>query len=82
MSKKQNNIFFMNIFNNILKINEQEIMIVYDKKNNIWFGFKDIIKLLKYVNITKAMTNIKISNDNKKIYNKLDPTPRGVGLIY
>jgi prophage antirepressor-like protein len=54
MSKKQNNIFFMDIFNNILKINEQEIMIVYDKKNNIWFGLKDIIKLLKYVNITNV----------------------------
>ena len=37
MSKKQDRIFFMEIFNDILKINDHEISIIYDKKGNIWF---------------------------------------------
>jgi hypothetical protein len=44
MSKKQNSIFFMQIFNDILKINNNEVMIVYDREGNIWFGFSDVIK--------------------------------------
>lgn len=50
MSKKEN-IFFMEIFNNILKINKKEIMIVYDVDGNIWFELRDIIKSLGYSNI-------------------------------
>ena len=80
MSKKENT-FFMEIFNNILKINKKEIMIVYDVDGNIWFGLRDIIKSLGYSNIIKAITNIKISKQNKIDYDKLEPTPRGVGSI-
>ena len=37
MSKKKDNIFFMEIFNEILKINETNIMIIYDIKGVVWF---------------------------------------------
>jgi len=75
MSEKQTNMFFMEIFNDILKINDTNVMIVYDVDGNIWFGLKDIIKCLGYLNIQKAITNIKISVDNKKIYYDLCGTP-------
>ena len=79
------NIFFMEIFNEILKVNEKEIMIVYDKNGLIWFGLRDIIIILGYTNIDKAITNIIISINNKKIYKNIDVhkqrgTPRGVSL--
>ena len=39
----KNNIFFMEIFNEILKINNNEIVIIYDINGNIWFVLRDII---------------------------------------
>ena len=78
MSKKQNNIFFMEIFNDILKINDHEISIIYDKKGNVWFGLRDIIKSLGYKNIENAITKIKITINNKKSYDKIQPpSPQG-----
>ena len=75
MSEKQTNMFFMEIFNDILKINDTNVMIVYDVDGNIWFGLRDIIKSLGYSNIRKAITNIKTSDNNKKIYYDLCGTP-------
>jgi hypothetical protein len=80
MSKKQDNVFFMEIFNDILKINDTNVIIIYDTDGNIWFGLRDIIKSLGYSNIQKAMANIKTSINNKKLYSNLHPTPTGEGL--
>jgi prophage antirepressor-like protein len=82
MSKKQTNMFFMEIFNDILKINDTNVIIIYDTDGNIWFGLKDIIKSLGYSNIQKAMANIKTSINNKKLYSNLYPTPTGEGSLY
>jgi hypothetical protein len=49
VSKTDNNkqkIFFMEIFNNIIKVNNDQIMIIYDKEGEIWFKLKNITKLL------------------------------------
>ena len=73
------NSFFLDIFNKIIKINENEILIIFDKDNNIWFGLRDIIKALNYNNITNAITNINISKEYKKQYNKI-LTPNGQGV--
>ncbi len=78
MSKKHKNIFFMDIFNDILKINDTDVIIIYDIDGNIWFGLKDIIKSLGYSNIQKAMANIKTSINNKKLYSDLYSSPAGV----
>jgi len=78
MSKKQTNIFFMEIFNNILKINDTNVMIVYDIEGIVWFGLRDIIIALGYKNIENAITKIKIKMDNKKSYDKIQP-PTGEG---
>ena len=79
MSKKEN-IFFMEIFNNILKINKKEIMIVYDVDGNIWFGLRDIIKSLGYSNYKKANAKLKITSINIKKYKEIKGTPQGVPL--
>ena len=59
MSRKKDNFFFMEFFNNILKINNTNVIIIYDTDGNIWFGLRDVIKSLGYSNIQKAMANIK-----------------------
>ena len=69
----KNNIFFMEIFNEILKINNNEIVIIYDINGTIWFALKDIIKALGYRSIENAISTIKINNNYKKSYNKVMP---------
>jgi prophage antirepressor-like protein len=73
--------FFLDIFNQLLKINDIEIMIIFDTKGKGWFGLRDIIKVLQYSNIEKAITKIKISKINKKIYDDIEPHPGGVGSV-
>jgi len=75
MSNKKNNMFFMEIFNDILKINDHEISIIYDKKGNIWFGLSDIIKSLDYSNYNKARKKLKINKNNVKIYSNINSGP-------
>jgi prophage antirepressor-like protein len=78
----KNNSFFLDIFNKILKVNDNEIIIIFDKDNNLWFGLRDILKTIGYSNITKAITQIKISSRYKKEYNKILTPPSGVGKIF
>ena len=66
-----NNFFFMEILNNILKINDSEIIIIYDKEGIIWFGLKDILKILGYTSLENAVSLIKIKKKNKQKYNKI-----------
>ena len=75
----KNNSFFLDIFNKILNVNENEIIIIFDKDNNIWFALRDILKVLGYSSITIAITNIKISNVYKKEYSNI-LTPKGQGV--
>ena len=53
------NTFFLDIFSKILKINENEIIILFDKNNNIWFALIDIVKTLGYSNYRKARLKLK-----------------------
>ncbi len=73
----KNNSFFLDIFNKILKVNENEIIILFDKDNNIWFGLIDIIKVLKYSNYLKAILKLKINNNTIKKYIEIQGGPRG-----
>lgn len=75
----KSNSFFLDIFNKILKINDNEIIIIFDNDNNIWFSLRDIIKVLGYNNVTNAITNIKISSEYKMEYSKI-LTPNGQGV--
>ena len=62
----KNNSFFLDVFNKILKVNDNKIIMLFDEDNELWFGLRDIIKTLGYSNITNAITNIKISKEHKK----------------
>ena len=68
------NIFFLDIFNKILKINEKEVMIVFDKENEIWFGFVDILKVLDYNNLGVSPDIISINNFLNLLFIVLCPT--------
>jgi len=68
MSKNE---FFMKIFNEILKLNDNEIVIIYDKEGMIWFGLTDIIKALGYTDLFHAKDYIKLTKKNKKKYKKV-----------
>jgi hypothetical protein len=60
----------MEIFNDILKINNNEVMIVYDVNGNIWFKFKDILLVIGYLGTIKHQKNIKINQLNiRYVYN-------------
>lgn len=76
MSKKHENIFFMEVFNDILKINNNNVIIIYDTDGNIWFGLRDILKVIGYTSLENAMATIDINVKNKKYYNKIDSYSR------
>ena len=59
----------MEIFNEILKINNNEIVIIYDINGNIWFALRDIIKILGYTSIDNAIASV--NNMYKKKYNDI-----------
>ena len=63
-SKKS--LFFLDIFNQLLKYNEKKIIIIFDTGGNIWFGLRDIFNVLGYTSIDKAINKFIISNYNKK----------------
>ena len=64
----QNNNFFLDIWNNLIKINEDNVFIIFDKKGNIWFGLKDLIKALGY----KSLLNIYRMNIPKEFINIIE----------
>lgn len=43
----------MELFNQILKVNDKEIIIVYDIDGNIWFKIKNILEVLSYTGTIK-----------------------------
>ena len=60
MSRKKE-VFFMEIFNKILKLNDTDIVIVYDNEGNIWFKYKDFLKALGYKSSINQFNIIKIN---------------------
>jgi prophage antirepressor-like protein len=81
MSVKKDNVFFMEIFNEILKINNNDVIIIFDGKGDVWFGLRDIVKLLQYNNVKNAITKLKISKTNVQIYSKISEITRGTSLV-
>ena len=58
--------FFLDIFNNILDYNNNKVMIIFDGDGNIWFGLRDVMKMLGYVDILNIVNNMKINDDYRK----------------
>jgi prophage antirepressor-like protein len=75
-------IFFLEVFNKILKVNDTEITILFDKSNKIWFGYRDILKALEYSNYKKATQTIKLNHNYMKKYIEItDSTHKGVPRV-
>jgi hypothetical protein len=62
--------YFLDVFNKLLKINNNEIIIIFDTDGDIWFGLKDVIRALGYKSLlntyrmdipTKYIYNLKVS---------------------
>ena len=67
--------FFLDIFNKLLKYGKKQIKIIFDSNGDIWFGLRDVLKVLDYTNLDKAIH--KISKQYKKKYKDLRVCPRG-----
>jgi prophage antirepressor-like protein len=63
------NNFYLDIFNKLLSINEHKIFIVFDKDENIWFHFKNLLTALGYKDAKKAIKRLEIDD---KYLKKLD----------
>ena len=74
------NNFFLDIFNELLKINEDNIIIVFDINGDIWFALRDILKALGYSSIKKVIYTININTNNKKYYKNISILPNGSTL--
>ena len=62
--------FFLDVFNNILDFNNSKVIVIFDTDGNIWFGLKDLLKMLGY-SPEKARYRFKINIDYKKNFNKI-----------
>jgi prophage antirepressor-like protein len=57
----------INVFDGILKYDNDEIIIIIDNKNDVWFYGKQIVKILEYKN-TNAAINEKVNKNNRITY--------------
>ena len=63
--------FFLEIFNNLIKFNDEELMILFDINGNIWFKLKDVYTILGYSNLKDAIFKNNLDDKYKKKYNKI-----------
>ena len=69
--------FFLDILNQLLKVNEDNIIIIFDIKGDVWFALSDIYKVLGYNNINKVINKTNINIKNKEYYSNIRVCPRG-----
>ena len=73
--------FFLDIFNNILNYNDRNILIIFDVCGNIWFKFRDLLKILNYSNYKKCLSMFPITSKFKSKLKLINQgTPTGVPL--
>lgn len=63
--------FFLSVFDRILQVNDESVMIVFDDMGNTWFKFKDLLRAIGYESINHIMSDMKISDYYKKQYKNL-----------
>jgi hypothetical protein len=63
--------FFLDIFNQLFTVNDEEIFIIFDIDGNIWFKFKDVLKVLGYSNLNDVIFNNKFDKRYKLKFNEI-----------
>ena len=76
--ENDDNTFFLDVFNKLLKINENEIFMLFDVDGNIWFKYKDLLKALGYSDIDHTINEMKIADENKLYYKNIKKFCTGV----
>ena len=66
--KKTKDGFFLSVFDKILQVNDETVMIVFDIVGDIWFKFKDLLRAIGYGSIHHIMLDMKITTSYKKQY--------------
>ena len=67
----------IDVFENLLKYNNKEVFIILDVNNDIWFKMKDILKVLEYSSIKKAIYKLNIDKKFKIKYKYIKMYPSG-----
>ena len=62
-------------FENLLKYNNKEVFIVLNVNNEIWFKMKDVLKILEYSSIKKAIYKLNIDKKFKLKYKYIKVYP-------
>ena len=73
-----NSNFFLDIFNHLLKINNEVILIIFDVDGNIWFSFRDTLNCLGYSDLDHTINDMNISDNNKNYYKNIKKNMTGV----
>ena len=58
-------------FDNLLTLNNENITIIFDKNNKIWFSLRDLYKALDYKDIKKEIKRIDIDNKHLTTYGNI-----------
>ena len=80
-------LFYLDVFNKILSINEKKILILFDKEQNIWFCYKNLLEALEYIDTKDAIKKLKIDRKYLMKINELKeggwkPPPLIYSLIH
>lgn len=58
-------------FDNLIKFNENNITIIFDNNNNIWFSLSDVFKSIGYINSNREIKRLTIEQTNIKTYKEI-----------
>lgn len=59
------------IFNNIIRLNGMDIIVLFDKSKNIWFSLSNILKALEYKTYRDEIKDIKLKDEYISTYSKI-----------
>ena len=63
--------FFLDVFNNILDFNNSKVIVIFDTDGNIWFGLKDLLRILGYNSIINQINVFKINKKFIKYFSEI-----------
>ena len=79
--------FFLDIFNQLLKVNEDKIIIIFDSDGEVWFSLIKLKTLFSILfcpfalrDVYKVLGYNNINTGNRKYYVNLCQCPRGHSL--